>query len=158
MLGSCSQNIERIERGNGPPPPPPPFASNFQPGTEASAEELLARGTPPGVTGEIRITEELAGEVGPNAALFVFARTQDGAPIAAKRLAHPTFPLRFFLGQESVMFEGQTLEGQIDLQVRVSQSGTAGPPSPGDLLGSCADNPITIGDSQVHEVLIDSRQ
>lgn len=155
VLG-CSQNTERIPRGSEPPPPPRPLATQGSSGE--TERDRLGRGTPPGVTGEIRLAPDLAGRVSADAVLFVFARTPGGGPIAAKRLGHPAFPVRFFLGQESAMFEGQGLEGQVDLEARISQSGAAGPPEPGDLLGRSPDNPVSIGDTQVHDIIIDTVQ
>lgn len=158
-LAACSQNVEKIEKDTPVPPPPAPLSVQLGQASPGEVErDRLGRGTPPGITGEIRLAPELEGMVAPEAALFVFARVPGGGPVAAKRLGQPTFPVRFFLGQESVMLAEQALTGQVDIEVRVSQSGAAGPPNPGDLFGTCADNPVTVGDTGVHEIIVDTVQ
>ena len=155
----CSQNSEKIGKNQPPPPPPRPLDTQFaEPRQEETERDRLARGTPPGVSGEIDIAPELRSKLGPNAVLFVFARRPSGGPIAAKRLARPEFPVRFFLGQEAVMFEGEELSGEVEVEVRISQSGTAGPATAGDLSGEPEQNPLKVGDSQIHEIVIDTVQ
>ena len=159
LLLGCSQNSENIGKNEPAPPPPRPLASQLgEPRAEETERDRLARGTEPGVSGEIQIAPELNDKIGPNAVLFIFARRPAGGPIAAKRLANPEFPVRFFLGQEAVMFEGEALSGDIEVEARISQSGTAGPPVTGDLWGDADDNPLKVGDSQIHELVIDTEQ
>lgn len=156
VLG-CSQNSEKIGKNETPPPPPRPLATQFDtPRAEETERDRLGRGTQPGVSGEITIAPELTGKIGPDAVLFVFARRPSGGPVAAKRLSNPEFPVRFFLGQEAVMFAGEDLPAEIEVEARISQSGTAGPASPGDLSGTAPDNPLKVGDSQVHDIVIDT--
>ncbi len=175
FLASCSQNIEELDSDKPVPPPPRPLAEQLgrrpqtasegaaAPGTTAmpgsaqqGMEQGVDRGIPPGITGEVRLTPEFADRVEPGAVLYIIARKPGGPPVAARRIDHPTFPVRFFLGQESIMFEGQGLEGQIDLSARIAQHGVAGPAEPGDLSGQCPDNPITIGNSTVFTITLDT--
>lgn len=173
LLASCSQNIEELDPDKPLPPPPRPLAEQLgrpsqtisegaaAPGTmpgsaQQGMEQGIDRGIPPGITGEVRLAPEFAGRIEPGAVLYIIARKPGGPPVAARRIDHPTFPVRFFLGQESIMFEGQSLEGQIDLSARIAQHGVAGPAEPGDLSGECPDNPITIGNSTVFTITLDT--
>lgn len=168
MLMSCSQNMEELDPDQPVPPPPPPLAQQFSSSSQAtppassdapaSPQENFGvdRGIPPGITGEIQLEAGFADKIEPGAVLYIIARKPGGPPVAARRIDHPTFPVRFFLGQESIMFQGQSLEGQIDLSARIAQRGVAGPAEPGDLSGQCPDNPITIGNSTQFTIVLDT--
>lgn len=122
-------------------------------GTPGQSPAGLDQGTPPGISGTISILPELAGKVGPNAVLYVIARSGEGMPVAVKRLASPTFPVRFFLGQEAVMMPDNPLEGKVELTARIAQNGQAGEPEPGDLEGAADPNPVSLGSENVRVVI-----
>lgn len=168
-LAGCSQNVETLD-GKNPPPPPP--ASEQQPASEMpdhprdqpsamprglSANDLASdtdQGTPPGISGTVTLDSQVMGKIRPGAVLFLIARDDSGSPVAVKRVAAPVFPLRYFLGQESIMFEGNKLEGKVHLMARIAQSGSAGTVQPGDLEGLAASEPVKVGADNV-EICID---
>jgi cytochrome c-type biogenesis protein CcmH len=169
FAAACSQNTEDLDSSKPVPPPPPtleqqlgtpPANSAAQPpsGATAASPGVVAvdRGIPPGITGEVTLAPEYADKIQPGAVLYVIARAPGGPPIAARKIDDPTFPMRFFLGQESVMFEGQSLEGEVDLSARIAQHGSAGPAEPGDLSGQCADNPVKVGNSTPYTINLDT--
>lgn len=114
------------------------------------------RGIPPGITGEVTVDPAYADKIHPGAVLYVIARVPGGPPVAARKIEHPVFPVRFFLGQESVMFQGQSLEGEVELSARIAQHGSAGPAEPGDLSGQCPDNPVRVGNSTAYTIHLDT--
>ncbi|MCA9728300.1 MAG: hypothetical protein KC729_11495, partial [Candidatus Eisenbacteria bacterium] len=151
------------------PPPPPPLSQQFgtapggmepppaqSAGNPSGAEVGIDRGIAPGITGEIQIKPELVSQIHEHAVLFIIARKAGGPPVAARKIENPTFPLRFFIGQESVMMQGQSMEGKIDLSARIAQHGAAGPAQPGDISGACPDNPISVGNSSVFSIVLDT--
>lgn len=157
MLAGCDQNAERLDPNKPVPPGPPPLAQQLGHSTTSEPRAPVAdRGIPPGITGEITLAPELEGKIGANAVLFVFARPlAGGPPLAARRFVQPHFPLKFFLGQESLMTEGRALEGPVDIMARVAQNGVAGGAQAGDLSGACPDNPVIVGNSTVYSIRID---
>lgn len=89
----------------------------------------------PDILGTITLAPKLAGRLQEGSVLFVIARKSTGPPFAVKRIAAPRFPLSYRLGAEDVMMAGQAFDGEMRVSARVSQTGTAGPPQPGDLEG-----------------------
>ena len=178
LSAACSQNMEDLDSGKPVPPPPPtleqqvgapPGNSTTQATGNGTAQSpggaptgappgvvAVDRGIPPGITGEVTLDPQYADKIQPGAVLYIIARVPGGPPVAARKIDHPAFPVRFFLGQESVMFQGQSLEGEVDLSVRIAQHGSAGPAEPGDLSGQCADNPVRVGNSTVYTVNLDT--
>ncbi|MEZ4648489.1 MAG: hypothetical protein R3E97_06795 [Candidatus Eisenbacteria bacterium] len=153
----CSQNTERIDKNQPPPPPPRPLAGQSgSPAPSGGGGGEMAPTDAVSIEGEVQIAPELLEKIGPNAALFVFARRPGGGPVAATRIGSPQFPLHYKLTNQNVMFSDEGLSGELDIVARISQSGTAGPASPGDLSGSAAGNPVTVGDGQAHDILIDT--
>ncbi|MCA9756349.1 MAG: hypothetical protein KDA27_11155 [Candidatus Eisenbacteria bacterium] len=153
----CSQNVERIDKNQPPPPPPRPLPGQTgaaAPPGGAGGEEAPVAGA--SIHGEVKIAPELASKIGPNAALFVFARRPGGGPVAATRIGSPEFPVHYTLTGQNVMFSDEGLSGELDIVARISQSGTAGPANPGDLSGAAPGNPVTVGDGQPHDILIDT--
>lgn len=159
-LAGCDQNAERLDPKKAVPPGPPPLSQQLgeSPSTGSEAPRPVSdRGVPPGLSGEITLDPQFAGKVGENAVLFVFARPATGGPpVAARRFPQPSFPLKFFLGQESVMSEGGVLDGPVHLVAQIAQSGGAGGAQPGDLSGTCPDNPVVVGNSTVYSIRIDT--
>lgn len=123
---------------------------------------ILSLPAPPGphsqgggvLTGTVQIAPALASKIAPGDVLFVIARRGPGPPLAVKRIADPAFPVAFRLGPEDrVMGEGQ-FEGAVSVIARVAKGGAAGPARPGDLEGSYAHNPVTIGGAPI-DIVID---
>jgi len=85
---------------------------------------------------EVRLDPTLAGQVSPNAVLYVFARSVDGAgpPVAAKRIVPKQFPVQVELGDaDSPMPTAKLFSQQkVQLMARLSKSGDVAPAS-GDL-------------------------
>lgn len=162
MLGSCSQNVEYLDSDETLPPPPPLPREDELTGTDlisasrSGRDPGLREAIPPGVRGIVSITPELTAEVGADAALYLIAHAPDGSSRAARRFESPSFPLTFFLGQESVMFAAHPLEGEVTILARIAQTGSAGPAQSGDLGGSSAS--VQVGDTDLVEVLIDTRR
>ena len=89
----------------------------------------------PAISGTLAIAPDLAGRIRDTAVVFIIARRASGPPFAVKRIAPPRFPLAFRIGPEDVMMAGEAFDGEVRVSARVSQTGTAGPPQPGDLEG-----------------------
>ncbi|MEZ4814674.1 MAG: hypothetical protein R3A80_05645 [Bdellovibrionota bacterium] len=74
--------------------------------------------------------------------IFISARSLGGGPpLAATRLSPRKIPFRFTLSQANVMMQGTTLEGFVEVTVRISQPKPDGSYDPltrqkGDLFGS----------------------
>jgi cytochrome c-type biogenesis protein CcmH len=105
------------------------------------------------LAGTIRIAPSLAKGIGPGDALFVIARKGPGPPLAAKRIANPTFPVSFHLGPDDMVMARGAFQGEVFVSARVSRGGVAGPARPGDLEGSYPAL-VKIGGQPI-EILID---
>jgi len=114
------------------PPRPVPEAADRSPAAsprEASGAEASS------ITGIVRLAPELRDRVGTGNVLFVIARRGSGPPFAVTRVVAPRFPAAYRIGPEDVMTPGASLQGEFTLSARLSQTGSAGPPQPGDLEG-----------------------
>jgi hypothetical protein len=89
----------------------------------------------PAISGTLAIAPDLAGRVRDTAVVFIIARRPSGPLFAVKRIAPPRFPLAYRIGPEDVMMAGEAFDGEARVSARVSQTGSAGPPQPGDLEG-----------------------
>ena len=107
----------------------PPEAPSMTTGAPAASPEG------PAISGTLAIAPDLAGRIRDTAVVFIIARRASGPPFAVKRIAPPRFPLAFRIGPEDVMMAGEAFDGEVRVSARVSQTGTAGPPQPGDLEG-----------------------
>jgi cytochrome c-type biogenesis protein CcmH len=90
-----------------------------------------------GVSGRVEVAEALKPRIGPQASVFVLARSaQGGPPLAAVRLSAGAWPLAFRLDDSMAMIPGNVLSGQasVVLVARVSASGNP-IAQPGDLEG-----------------------
>ena len=80
-----------------------------------------------------------------------------GMPFALKRIPVPKFPYTYSLSQSDVMGMGEEgadlskVEG-MHLVARIDQDGMAGV-QPGDLEGTCADNPVSGGGQNLDIVI-----
>lgn len=118
--------------------PPERFAPGTQPGAEASrtgSGSAPAEADGPAIAGTISIAAELRGRLSEGETLFIILRKGPGPPFAVKRITGTRFPLTYRLGPEDVMVAGTPFEGEVTVSARLSRTGAAGPPQPGDLEG-----------------------
>jgi cytochrome c-type biogenesis protein CcmH len=109
------------------------------------------------ISGKITLNAKLPVNLDSNAALFIIARTAGGGagpPLAVKKIANPTFPLAYSLGQENVMMQSTPFAGKIDVTVRLDKDGNAMTRETGNLLGEYAKNPVEVGARNV-DIVID---
>lgn len=109
---------------------------------EAGGAAPQAAAAPPArLSGEVRLSPELAARVAPGDTLFVFARAADGArmPLAVLRRPAGAAPFAFTLDDSMGMAGGPKLSSaaQVVVGARLSKSGNATPRS-GDLVGQSA--------------------
>ena len=123
-------------------PPPEPLASSRQADPNASALTRLS--------GAVEVVPELAGDVPPNATLYLIVRVagrEGGAPLAVQQIHSPSFPLAFVITERDAMIEGTPLVGEMSVTARVDQDGDAFTTTPGDLVGQTS--PVVAGDSGI---------
>lgn len=104
------------------------------------------------VTGTVEFDESIASNVPKQGTLFLIARPEgvlSGPPLAAKRHSLVKFPFDFKIGQENVMLEGNTFEGNITVKARWDLDGMP-KASPDDIDGSVT---VTSGSTGVKIVL-----
>lgn len=104
------------------------------------------------IGGTISVAAELRGRLTAGDTLFIILRKGPGPPYAVKRIGGPQFPVRYQVGPEDVMMAGTPFEGQVTVSARLSRSGGAGPPQPGDLEGEHP-GPVTVGAGGVDIVI-----
>jgi len=103
--------------------------------TRSSPRQRAVSGAP--VTGTVLLSHGVA--VGPEAVLFVIARTPDGGPpLAAKRLSAGRFPVEFTLGAADLMGADRSFAGPLQISARVDGDGDPLTRGPGDLTGELA--------------------
>jgi len=127
---------------NSPSPPTEPARDAVRPPVSSGPE----------IVGTITIATDLAGRISDAPVLFIIARKTAGPPFAVKRIAAPRFPLPYRLGPEDVMMAGSAFEGEVRISARLSRTGSAGPPQPGDLEGEHA-GPVQVGARNVDVVI-----
>ncbi len=155
---SCGQHYED---GSHPPPKPLPRAalpSDHPTMGETASTQISSE--PGSISGTIRLSPELTTRMPKNAYLYLIARERadGGPPYLLKRIRVPSFPYSFTMGQADVgkMFGDGIVLAEIPemyLIARIDQDGMA-MPQPGDLEGTCLQNPIA-GGAQGLEILID---
>ena len=104
------------------------------------------------VSGTVDFDESIASKVPKQGTLFLIARPEgvlSGPPLAAKRHSLVKFPFNFKIGQENVMLEGNTFEGNITVTARWDLDGMP-KASPDDIDGSVT---VTSGSTGVKIVL-----
>ena len=104
------------------------------------------------VSGTVDFDESIASKVPKQGTLFLIARPEgvlSGPPLAAKRHSLVKFPFDFKIGQENVMLEGNTFEGNITVTARWDLDGMP-KASPDDIDGSVT---VTSGSTDVKIVL-----
>ena len=104
------------------------------------------------ISGTIDFGESIASKVPKQGTLFIIARpegTLSGPPLAAKKHTLIKFPFSFKIGQENVMLEGNTFEGNITVTARWDLDGMP-KASPDDIDGSVT---VTSGSTGVKILL-----
>ena len=104
------------------------------------------------VSGTVDFDESIASKVPKQGTLFIIARPEGvlrGPPLAAKRHSLVKFPFDFKIGQENVMLEGNTFEGNITVTARWDLDGMP-KASPDDIDGSVT---VASGSTDVKVVL-----
>jgi hypothetical protein len=158
-LAGCDRNIEPYVPGEQPSQPD--LSRIFpQPDEEpqpAPAQPASARPPSPsaGAGNVISGRIELTGSAPGGGVLFIVARragAAGGPPLAVVRLASPTFPLDFEIGQGNVMIPSMKFEGEIDLTARLDFDGNAMTREAGDFEGAAA-APVSPGAQEIVVVL-----
>jgi hypothetical protein len=104
------------------------------------------------ISGIIEFDESIVSKVPTQATLFIIARPKgslSGPPLAAKKHTLIKFPFSFKIGQENVMLEGNTFEGDITVTARWDLDGMP-KASPDDIEGSIT---VTSGSNNVKILL-----
>jgi double zinc ribbon protein len=132
-----------------------------QPNTAAQTVESAKGGQESAAVASIKGTIKVASGIAPPpGTLFISLRNAGmpaaGPPVAVKRIDRPTFPVDFEIGPENVMMPGVPFTGPFSVSVKLSQSGNAMAPEPGDLALSAPKGPVKPGDSSV-EIVLDKR-
>jgi cytochrome c-type biogenesis protein CcmH len=147
---------EARTRGNLPAPtasgrPPAATATAQQPAGPATAAAAVVSGA---ISGTVTLAPALKGRVGPDDAIFVFARAATGSrmPVAFMRAQVKDLPLKFTLDDSMAMSPAARLStaGQVVVGARVSKSGQAMPQA-GDLEG--LSEPTAAGSAGVNVVI-----
>ena len=90
------------------------------------------------ISGTVEFDESIISKIPKQGTLFLIARPEgilSGPPLAAKRHSLIKFPFAFKIGQENVMLEGNTFEGNITVTARWDLDGMP-KASPDDIDGS----------------------
>lgn len=128
--------------------PAPMAAAKSAPAPAAAEKPTAPAGAGTNVSGTVTLSAELKAKVGPNDAVYVFARPADGSkmPIAITRAQVKDLPLKFTLDDSTSMSKDIRISGfeQVIVAARVSKSGSAMPAS-GDLEGIT--KPVKVGSS-----------
>ena len=158
LVASCGQHYEE-----GSHPPPKALPRSVLPAGHPPVGETTSRqvGPEPGsISGTVRLSPEFTTHIPANAYLYLIARERadGGPPYLLKRIRVPGFPYSFTMGQSDVgkMFGDGIILAEIPemyLIARIDQDGMA-MPQPGDLEGTCLQNPIA-GWAQNLEIVID---
>jgi cytochrome c-type biogenesis protein CcmH len=147
---------EARARGNLPAPtasgkPPATTSTAQQPAGPATAAAAVVSGA---ISGTVTLAPALKGRVGPDDAIFVFARAATGSrmPVAFMRAQVKDLPLNFTLDDSMAMSPAARLStaGQVVVGARVSKSGQAMPQA-GDLEG--LSEPTAAGSAGVNVVI-----
>jgi len=104
--------------------------------------------------GVIDVDPKLKSKVESQAVLFIIVRPAGGGPpIAAKRIARPSFPLAYSLGPEDAMSPDGPFSGKVVVSARLDRDGDPMTRGAGDLSGEYKKNPVEIGSTKVEIVL-----
>lgn len=149
-LAGCGQNYEE---GTHPSPKPLPRSTDALPSGHPHVGEAPSQVSDESgaISGTIRLSPGLHDQLPRNAYLYLIARERSdgGVPYAFRRTRVPSFPHDFSLGQADVakmLGEGIVFAEipEMYLIARIDKDGMAGS-QPGDLSGTCNQNPIAAG-------------
>jgi hypothetical protein len=115
------------------------------------------------ITGKISVAPLLErATIQPSAAIYLIARPAGqagGPPMAVKQFTQPFhFPIEFTLSKADAMMPNSPFEGSFDITVRLAQSGSAIPASPGDFEGVVESGAVQVGQKNVEIRLSKIRQ
>jgi hypothetical protein len=115
------------------------------------------------ITGKISVAPLLErATIQPSAAIYLIARPAGqagGPPTAVKQFTQPFhFPIEFTLSKADAMMPNSPFEGAFDITVRLAQSGSAIPASPGDFEGVVESGAVQAGQKNVEIRLSKIRQ
>jgi len=136
QIAAVEANINQARVALGQPPLPPSVSTTIP--AQAAVPEIPATPAAAGrvISGIVTLSPKLAGKVGPNDTLFIFARAASGPrmPLAILRVSASELPKTFTLDDSMAMSQAMKLSDfpQVVVSARVSKSGTATPQS-GDL-------------------------
>ncbi|MBI5500969.1 MAG: hypothetical protein HY907_12055 [Deltaproteobacteria bacterium] len=138
-LASCGKNTAPMDRSN--PPAVPPGGAAGQPmasphgGAWAGGTGAMPVNTWT-ISGKVELAPQFAGKVGASDVLYVIARKPgERQPLAVERYEAPAFPLDYTL-HTGHGGGGPEPPAGMEVVAKLSRSGLAGPPQPGDLEGS----------------------
>jgi len=147
-------SIDEARRQGGLPPSPDAGSAAVAAAKTAPAPVAATKpqATPAdagaNVSGTVTLSADLKAKVGPNDAVYVFARPADGSkmPIAITRAQVKDLPMKFTLDDSTSMSPDIKISGmkEVIVTARVSKSGSAMPAS-GDLEGIT--KPVKVGSS-----------
>jgi cytochrome c-type biogenesis protein CcmH len=134
QIAGVEKNINqaRVALGQAPLPLSASMATPVQ---EAAAPETPTTSAVAGrtISGVVTLSPKLAGKIGPNDTLFIFARAASGPrmPLAVLRVSASELPKTFTLDDSMAMSPAMKLSDfpQVVISARVSKSGTATPQS-----------------------------
>ena len=128
----------------------------------AAISSGCTRGGTKTISGKVELAPGVEAKLAPTAVLYIIARDASanaGPPIAVKRITQPLqFPVSFELTAADAMIPNTPFEGEMALTARVSQRGSAGPATSGDIEGAARKNPVEVGDDSVSIELNQVRQ
>jgi cytochrome c-type biogenesis protein CcmH len=158
FLSGCDRNMEPFVEGEQPRDPdlskifpagadqvarldesvelPQPPGVAPAPGATRRGPDVTANAAP--VSGVVRVAPEIAEELPEGGVGFLIARRGPGPPVAVRRVADPSFPLRFSIGPQDRMIEGVPFEGPLEIEARLDLDGEAISRGPDDLAGRSA--------------------
>jgi cytochrome c-type biogenesis protein CcmH len=132
-----------------------PSSAAKAPAAAAKAAPAPAQTAAAAIEGVIDVDAKAKPALDPNAVLFIIAKSTNapGPPLAAKRIANPTFPLKYSLGPGDVMMPGTPFSGKVFVSARLSKTGNVATKGPGDLAGEYKKNPVEVGGKKVDFLL-----
>lgn len=111
---------------------------------------------PKTITGVVELDPKIAKEIpSENLRLFILLRPKGqvgGVPMAVQLFGEVKFPLSFEIGQKDAMMPGTTVDGPVEVIVRVDRDGNA-KSSPGDLEGQTN---AVVGDKNI-KIMLDKK-
>jgi Flp pilus assembly protein TadD len=120
-------------------------------GRPAGAPTAPAKGSERSVAGQVDLDPALKAQVGARGVLFVMLRPEGfgaGPPLAAKRIADPSFPVAFRIGEADAMM-GQELPDRVLIEARLDGDGDPTTRDPKDPYGRLDEVAVGTADARV---------